>query len=143
MKHRSGNPLYTAIAAVMLAAAFATTALAHHSFAMFDNDHQIKITGTVTRFDWMNPHIYIFATGGEAGKEARAWTIEGATLTRTETLTSTRDVSVRRVTLLLFHVRFVFGGNAAGRGSPCGQNTSGRLVHTWTSRISPIAFAAR
>ncbi len=29
------------------------------------------------------------------------WTIEGATLTRTETLTSTRDVSVRRVVLLL------------------------------------------
>ena len=29
------------------------------------------------------------------------WTIEGATLTRTETLTSTRDVSIRRVVLLL------------------------------------------
>jgi hypothetical protein len=29
------------------------------------------------------------------------WTIEGATLTRTETLTSTRDVTVRRVVLLL------------------------------------------
>ena len=29
------------------------------------------------------------------------WTIEGATLTRTETLTSTRDVSLRRVVLLL------------------------------------------
>lgn len=51
---------------------------AHHSFAMFDNEHQVKITGTVTKFDWQNPHIYIFATGGEAGKEAKAWTIEGA-----------------------------------------------------------------
>ena len=29
------------------------------------------------------------------------WTIEGATLTRTETLTATRDVSIRRVVLLL------------------------------------------
>ena len=56
----------------------ARPAHAHHSFAMFDNEHQIKITGTVSKFDWQNPHIYIFATGGEAGKEAKAWTIEGA-----------------------------------------------------------------
>jgi Family of unknown function (DUF6152) len=73
------------IRAVLLAAAAACLAImvtrpahAHHSFAMFDNDHQIKITGTVTKFDWQNPHIYIFATGGEAGKDAKAWTIEGA-----------------------------------------------------------------
>ncbi len=64
--------------AVGLAILLATPAVAHHSFAMFDNDHQIKITGTVSKFDWQNPHIYIFATGGEAGKEAKAWTIEGA-----------------------------------------------------------------
>ncbi len=64
--------------AASLALVFARAAHAHHSFAMFDNEHQVKITGTVTRFDWQNPHIYIFATGGEAGKEAKAWTIEGA-----------------------------------------------------------------
>lgn len=53
-------------------------AVAHHSFAMFDNDHQIKIAGTVSKFDWANPHIYIFLSGGEAGKQAKPWTIEGA-----------------------------------------------------------------
>ncbi len=53
-------------------------ALAHHSFAMFDNEHQIRISGKVTKFDWTNPHIYVFVTGGEAGKDAKAWTIEGA-----------------------------------------------------------------
>jgi len=56
----------------------AGVALAHHSFAMFDSEHQIKISGEVTKFDWTNPHIYLFVTGGEAGKEAKAWTIEGA-----------------------------------------------------------------
>lgn len=65
-------------AVAALAAAFAAPASAHHSFAMFDNEHQIKIAGTVSKFDWTNPHIYIFLTGGEAGKEAKAWTIEGA-----------------------------------------------------------------
>jgi Family of unknown function (DUF6152) len=33
--------------------------LAHHSFAMFDHDHQIKMSGTVTYFQWTNPHVYI------------------------------------------------------------------------------------
>ncbi|MBK9252876.1 MAG: hypothetical protein IPM70_13775 [Proteobacteria bacterium] len=34
-------------------------ALAHHSFAMFDNDKQIRLVGTVTEFRWQNPHVYI------------------------------------------------------------------------------------
>ena len=51
---------------------------AHHSFAMFDSDHQIKISGKITKFDWTNPHIYLFITGNESGKDAKAWTIEGA-----------------------------------------------------------------
>ena len=59
-------------------AAVAIVAPAHHSFSMFDSDHQIKISGEVTKFDWTNPHIYIFVKGGEAGKEPQAWTIEGA-----------------------------------------------------------------
>jgi hypothetical protein len=58
--------------------AWAGTSSAHHSFAMFHSDHQVKVTGTVTRFDWTNPHIYLFVTGGEVGKEAKPMTIEGA-----------------------------------------------------------------
>jgi hypothetical protein len=76
-KRRVRGALFRAAAAVIGLAATGI-AMAHHSFAMFDNEHQIKITGTVTKFDWVNPHIYIFLTGGEAGKEAKAWTIEGA-----------------------------------------------------------------
>ena len=33
--------------------------LAHHSFAMYDREHQVTLTGTVTRFEWTNPHAYI------------------------------------------------------------------------------------
>jgi hypothetical protein len=57
---------------------WAAASHAHHSFAMFDSDHQVKVTGTVTRFDWTNPHIYLFVTGGEEGKDAKPMTIEGA-----------------------------------------------------------------
>ena len=73
----AGTDLLTALLLVA-GAAVAIVAPAHHSFSMFDSDHQIKISGEVTKFDWTNPHIYIFVKGGEAGKEPQAWTIEGA-----------------------------------------------------------------
>jgi hypothetical protein len=63
---------------VVMALTAAGSAAAHHSFSMFDSEHQIRITGQVTKFDWTNPHIYLFVTGGEEGKDAKAWTIEGA-----------------------------------------------------------------
>ncbi|HUN28118.1 MAG TPA: DUF6152 family protein [Steroidobacteraceae bacterium] len=34
-------------------------ALAHHSFALFDHVHRITVTGTVVKFDWTNPHVFI------------------------------------------------------------------------------------
>jgi Family of unknown function (DUF6152) len=75
---RNVGALFLGAVAASLAIMVVRPAHAHHSFAMFENDHQIKISGTVTKFDWQNPHIYIFATAGEAGKDAKAWTIEGA-----------------------------------------------------------------
>jgi hypothetical protein len=34
---------------------------AHHSFAAeFDGNKQIKLTGVVTKMDWVNPHAYIY-----------------------------------------------------------------------------------
>lgn len=59
----------------------AGAALAHHSFAMFDSENQVKINGTVKHFQWTNPHVYIELDGAEAGKEKgepRHYTIECA-----------------------------------------------------------------
>jgi hypothetical protein len=51
-------------------------ALAHHSFAMFDTDHPIEISGTVKEFRFVAPHsILIVAVKGEDGV-AREWTLE-------------------------------------------------------------------
>ena len=66
-------------AVVGAALAIAAPAFAHHSFAMFDHDHQMKLTGTVKYFQWTNPHVYILLVAAEpAGRPAKDYTIECA-----------------------------------------------------------------
>ena len=70
-------------AAVLGAAALlaAGASFAHHSFAMFDHDHQVKISGTVKHFQWTNPHVYIEMDGinlKEEKSEVKHYTIECA-----------------------------------------------------------------
>jgi hypothetical protein len=46
--------------AIVLAALLAATpVLAHHSFAMFDQKKVVTLEGTVTQFQWTNPHAFI------------------------------------------------------------------------------------
>ncbi|MEI9890716.1 MAG: DUF6152 family protein [Caulobacteraceae bacterium] len=58
--------------------ALAGPALAHHSFAMFDNEHQTKIEGTVTKFEWTNPHVYIQLALTEPDGKVRNYAVECA-----------------------------------------------------------------
>ena len=34
--------------------------LAHHSHSMFDHSEEVSITGTVTKFSFRNPHVFLF-----------------------------------------------------------------------------------
>ena len=70
--------LSAAIVASAMTWALAGPALAHHSFAMFDNEHQTKIEGTVTDFEWTNPHVYIQLTIADPDGKARKYTVECA-----------------------------------------------------------------
>ena len=57
------------------------TAYAHHSFAMFDSESQIKLKGKVTDFQWQNPHVYIEIDAQDVNakdKVTKSWTIECA-----------------------------------------------------------------
>ena len=71
---RPGLAALAGIAALALAGPSA----AHHSFAMFDNDHQVRLTGDVAKFTWQNPHVYIELVAPGADGQARHWTIECA-----------------------------------------------------------------
>jgi hypothetical protein len=49
---------------------------AHHSFAMFDSTNKATITGTVTRFEWTNPHVFIEVDVPGANGEIKHWSVE-------------------------------------------------------------------
>ena len=34
--------------------------LAHHSHSMFDHSEEVSVTGTVTKFSFRNPHVFLF-----------------------------------------------------------------------------------
>ncbi|HEY0964162.1 MAG TPA: DUF6152 family protein [Pseudomonadales bacterium] len=54
--------------------------LAHHSFAMFDSQNQIRVQGVVTQFDWTNPHVYIEVDVTQEDGSTKHWTIECANI---------------------------------------------------------------
>ena len=49
--------------------------LAHHSFAMFDTTRRVTLSGTVTAFEWTNPHAYIEIDVPE-GAGTKHWSVE-------------------------------------------------------------------
>ena len=67
----------TAVVASVAWAAAAGAAMAHHSFAMFDAEHPIDISGTVKEFRFVSPHtILIVDVKGEDGS-VKSWILEG------------------------------------------------------------------
>jgi len=53
----------------------AVPAVAHHSFAMFDQTRTVTLTGTVTQFQWTNPHSFIELDVAKGGAMEH-WSIE-------------------------------------------------------------------
>jgi hypothetical protein len=43
-------------------ALFAVQASAHHSFAMFDKEKVVTVSGTLKSFEWTNPHCWLHVT---------------------------------------------------------------------------------
>ncbi len=70
-----------------VALAFAAPAVAHHSFAMFDRDKDVTLTGVVKEFEWTNPHVWIHMTVDDqaTGKPA-VWSFEMQSIQTNATL---------------------------------------------------------
>jgi hypothetical protein len=50
--------------------------LAHHSFAMFDTAKRVTMSGTVTSFEWTNPHAYIELDVPDEKGVIKHWSVE-------------------------------------------------------------------
>ena len=50
--------------------------LAHHSFTMFDMAKRLTLIGTVTSFEWTNPHAYIEIDVPDEKGVVKHWSIE-------------------------------------------------------------------
>jgi hypothetical protein len=63
---------------VLAALALAAPATAHHSYAMFDREKDIVLTGTVKDWQWTNPHSFlVLSVTGDQGKVVE-WGLEGS-----------------------------------------------------------------
>ena len=52
--------------------------LGHHSFAaQYDRSKPITLKGTVSKVEWMNPHIYFYVDVKDDAERVTNWAIEG------------------------------------------------------------------
>ncbi len=67
---------HVAIGLVMMIL-FSATAGAHHNMsALFDFNNRVTVTGTLSKFDWRNPHIQLIVDVNKDG-QMETWTLEG------------------------------------------------------------------
>jgi uncharacterized protein DUF6152 len=58
----------------------AGTALAHHSFAVYDHTRTLTLKGTVTKWQWSNPHAYLDIDVKDAHGAIKHFTLEGTSI---------------------------------------------------------------
>jgi hypothetical protein len=76
--------LVTALGTLAATTLLGTAASAHHSQAMFDTTQELLLEGTVARFDWVNPHMYLIVE--TTGPDGKAALVEGEGLAITQAL---------------------------------------------------------
>jgi hypothetical protein len=77
MKTKLMQVLVRGLAIVSLIVAGTGLAVAHHSAAAFDSAQQKVITGTVKKFDYSNPHTWVWLDVANDQGAVETWGVEG------------------------------------------------------------------
>ena len=83
--------LRSCLLAASAAALFGSPAVAHHSFAMFDHAKVTKLSGTVTEFEWINPHSWVHIAVVDASGKRVTWSFEAGSVGQLTTAGWKRD----------------------------------------------------
>ncbi len=70
--------LLAVLAAIASLGLFSGAAMAHHGVAGYDLTKTVTLHGTVTKFDWSNPHVVVYVDAKNERGEMQNWTIEFA-----------------------------------------------------------------
>lgn len=70
------------ILALAVSTLWQVPAQAHHSASNFDVSNKITLEGTIVRYEWKNPHVYVWleqdaSADGQGGAEKVVWELEG------------------------------------------------------------------
>jgi hypothetical protein len=68
----------SALAAVVLA--MASVASAHHSFAVYDHTRTLTLRGSVTKFQWTNPHAFLEIDVKDEKGAKKHYSLEGTSI---------------------------------------------------------------
>ena len=50
---------------------------AHHAFAAeYDENKRVTVSGTVTKFEWTNPHVWLHIEGRDESGKVTSWSFE-------------------------------------------------------------------
>jgi hypothetical protein len=72
------SKMIVVVAAALSFLMFSGSAMAHHGVAGYDMTKTITVHGTVSKFDWSNPHVVVYVDAKNEGGEMQHWTIEFA-----------------------------------------------------------------
>ena len=76
MKNTFGNNVVLGIVVALLLFTSGPSVMAHHSSAMFDAQNELILTGIVTKFDYLNPHAWLYISVTENDGSTTDWGFE-------------------------------------------------------------------
>jgi len=70
-------PMKSFVASAALFVALAVPAFAHHPFAaQYDSSKPVTVTGTIEKFEWTNPHSFVYINGKDETGKSGTWKVE-------------------------------------------------------------------